>query len=218
MKHGYTNRTDRQGATVRKVYDGPDAAQRQARERLALEALRGRFPVPRITGTGPGWLATEFVAGAHGQDLIDAGQAASVLAGCGRVLRQLHSLDPRLIAPGATGDVVIQHGDFGPNNLLFGAEDGRVMAALDWEFSGVGEAITDIAWCEWIVRMHHPESVYELPAFFDAYGSKPSWTSRQDEMVRRCRWLEDFTTQWDPAGPAAAVWRDRIRTVQHWEE
>jgi hypothetical protein len=167
VRHGYTNRTDRQGNFVRKAYAGPDAELRQTTEHHALDALRGQFPVPLVTATGAGWLETRLVDGIHGQDLIDAGHVAAV---------------------------------------------------LDWEFSGVGEAITDIAWCEWIVRMHHPAAVAELSAFFAAYGAKPPWRLRQDAMARRCRWLEDFTNRWDPNGSAVALWQQRTRTVESWHE
>jgi aminoglycoside phosphotransferase (APT) family kinase protein len=114
-------------------------------------------------------------------------------------------------------DVIIQHGDFGPNNLIFDPGSLRVAAVLDWEFSGVGPAITDIAWCEWIVRMHHPHAVNDLSVFFDAYGVRPAWSERQREMVRRCTWFEHFCRRWD-AQDAAAVWRDRTAIVADWAE
>ncbi|MFC6705201.1 phosphotransferase family protein [Flexivirga alba] len=218
MRHGYTNRTDRQGNFVRKAYAGPDAELRQTTEHHALDALRGQFPVPLVTATCAGWLETRFVDGVHGQDLIDAGHARSVLSECGRVLRQLHALDPRQLDLAVTAGDVVQHGDFGPNNLLFDGDSGHVAAVLDWEFSGVGEAIMDIAWCEWIVRMHHPAAVAELSAFFAAYGAKPPWRLRQNAMARRCRWLEDFTNRWDPNGSAVALWQQRTRTVESWHE
>lgn len=54
---------------------------------------------------------------------------------------------------------VIQHGDFGPNNLLLADRGKVVVAVLDCEFSRPGPPIADTAWCEWIVRMHHPGAV-----------------------------------------------------------
>lgn len=218
VKHGYTNRTDRQGAIVRKTYDGPDADLRQAAEHRAFDRLQGQFPVPRVTAAGSGWLATSFVDGVHGQDLLETGEARSVLAECGRVLRRLHALDPRILDPAAADDLVVRHGDFGPNNVLFDARARQVVAVLDWEFSGVGDAMTDIAWCEWIIRMHHPGAVDELSAYFAAYGVTPSWTLRQDAMVRRCRWLESFTDRWNPKGPGVALWQQRTRLVESWVE
>lgn len=218
VKHGYTNRTERHGSAVRKTYAGPDADLRQAAEHHALVTLRGRIPVPPLTATGPDWLETGFVDAVHGQDLIDTGRARSVLTECGQVLRRLHRLDPRLLDPAASADQVLVHGDFGPNNLLFDRNANHVLAVVDWEFSGVGDAITDIAWCEWIVRMHHRDAASELPAFFDAYGAKPPWSLRLDAMVHRCRWLEDFTNRWEPDGPGVALWQQRARTVESWEE
>lgn len=216
MRHGYTNQTVCRGATVRKVYVGPNAASRQAAEYRALTSLRHRFPVPRVTASGPGWLSTGFVDGAHGQDLIEAGNARMVLAECGRALHQLHALDARALDPSATDSAIIQHGDFGPNNVLFDTGNGRAAAVLDWEFSTTGDAITDLAWCEWIVRIHHHGAIPELTAFFDSYGSTPPWKSRQEEMVRRCRRLEQFTRRWDPTGPGVALWRQRTPAVEAW--
>jgi aminoglycoside phosphotransferase (APT) family kinase protein len=105
-----------------------------------------------------------------GQDLIEQGRAHDVLAGCGTLLRHLHDLDPAILGAGPAEGGVIRHGDFGPNNLLFDLGTLAVTAVLDWKFSGIGEAIEDIAWCEWIVRMHHPHALSAMPAFFDAYG------------------------------------------------
>lgn len=200
------------------MYAGPDAELRQAAEHRALTLLQSRFPVPHIASTGRGWVATEYVDGVHGQDLVTTGHARSVLAECGRLLRQLHSFDPRLLNPAAAEGSVIQHGDFGPNNLLFDSGADRAVAVLDWEFSGTGPAITDLAWCEWIIRMHHPDAIAELSAFFAAYGSKPPWSERHDEMVRRCRSLEEFTRRWVPAGPGITQWQERTRTVEAWRE
>lgn len=224
MKHGYTNSTDHHGAVVRKEYRGPDAELRQDAEVRALTTLRTHLAVPEIVSTGEGWLETEFVVGSHGQDLLDAGHAEAVLRECGRVLRRLYHLDPTLLDPAAGKNDVIQHGDFGPNNVLFAtgsnaAPSGdclRAIAVLDWEFSGVGDPIVDVAWCEWIVRMHHPDAVGHLGAFFEAYGSTPSWSDRQAEMVRRCRELTEFTRRWDPNGPAVDTWLRRTSTVESW--
>ena len=86
----------------------------------------------------------------------------------------------------------------------------------DWEFSGTGPAVADIAWCEWIVRMHHPTSVASLTAFVDAYGEHPPFAERQRVMVERCRWLEAFSRRRDPHGDSVRVWRQRTRATATW--
>jgi aminoglycoside phosphotransferase (APT) family kinase protein len=185
-------------------------------EYRALTSLAGRFPVPEVVSQEPGVLVTGFVDGRHGQDLIDLGYARQVLQECGRVLRQLHSLDARLLDQHAAGDTVIQHGDFGPNNVLLNIGPLQVAAVLDWEFSRAGHAITDVAWCEWIVRMHHPDAVGALGDFFNAYGAEPAWHERQEEMLRRCRVLGEFSRRWDPEGNGVRVWQERAEIVSAW--
>lgn len=213
VRHGYTNDTERIAEVVRKCYQGPESVQRAHAERVALSALEGSLPVPRLIGTAGAVMTTAFVDGAHGQDLIEAGHARQVLAECGNVLRRLHSLDPTVIeAPLRSGSVIV-HGDFGPNNVLFADAGRSVVAVLDWEFCHVGPAVDDVAWCEWIVRMHHPAAVDQLAVFFDAYGDCPTWADRQSEMLRRCVELEDFARRWDPDGSAVSVWRQRAEVV-----
>lgn len=215
MRHGYTNLTERRDGVVRKTYSGPDAHQRHLAELRALTRLHHVMPVPAVLSDEPGVLTTAYLAGEHGQDLIDAGRAQDVLAGCGTVLRRLHELDPATLEPGA-GTGVIRHGDFGPNNVLFDPDTMTVTALLDWEFSGVGAAIEDIAWCEWIVRMHHPDAIGALPAFFDAYGAEPPWEQRQRAMLSRCRWLEAFCDRGDPHGAGARQWHLRAAATANW--
>ena len=103
LAHGYTNATVGDGVHVVKSYHGPDARARREREGAALRALHGRLPVPPVidavidSGDGgdgaegtdgadgaDGALTLGFVAGAHGQDLIDQGHADQVLAAYGR--------------------------------------------------------------------------------------------------------------------------------------
>src|SRR5690606_6609047 len=57
----------------------------------------------------------------------------------------------------------------GPNNLLVEPNGTAVITVADWEFTRVGDPIVDLAWCEWIVRTHHPDCAALLPAFFAAY-------------------------------------------------
>ena len=65
---------------------------------------------------------------------------------------------------------VLVHGDFGPQNMIFDVPTGTVAAVVDWELAQLGEPVTDLAWCEWIVRTHHPRLTAALPHLYDGYG------------------------------------------------
>jgi tRNA A-37 threonylcarbamoyl transferase component Bud32 len=191
---------------VLKTYAGPRAAERAEREYAALTALAGRVPVPAVVGRAPGALTLAFVPGEHGQDLIAAGRADGVLTACGGVLRRIH-------------DAGFGHGDFGPNNTLFDPDSLAVTAVLDWEFSSSGgvDPVADLAWCEWIVRMHHAGVTASIPLLYSAYGTSFSWRDRQSAMVERCAQLVGFTHEWEPDGPAEALWRYRLRVTAAWQ-
>ncbi|MFD2348933.1 hypothetical protein ACFSTC_05265 [Nonomuraea ferruginea] len=75
----------------------------------------------------------------------------------------------------------------------------------------------DLAWCEWIVRAHHPEHVPHLRHFFEAYGGPvPSWEERHAAMLNRCRNLLDFAARWEPGGEGEKLWRQRIDDTADW--
>jgi tRNA A-37 threonylcarbamoyl transferase component Bud32 len=205
LPHGYTNRTVGNGVVVVKTYAGPDAAARAAREYRALQAVRGRVPVPPVLDREPHALTLGFVAGRHGQDLITAGHAEPVLSTCGRILRDIHGAG-------------VGHGDFGPHNVLFDAVTYAAVAVLDWEFAAIPltDATADLAWCEWIVRTHHPPHAAALDALFDAYGTRPPWPLRHAAMMHRCRELLDFAHRREPGGAAERSWRRRIGVTARW--
>jgi tRNA A-37 threonylcarbamoyl transferase component Bud32 len=205
LPHGYTNHTRRDGAVVVKTYTGPDAAARLDREYRALQLVRGRVPVPPVLDRAPHALTLGFVAGRHGQDLIAAGAAEPVLAACGSVLRDIHGAG-------------VGHGDFGPQNLLLDAATYTATAVLDWEFAAIPRTddVVDLAWCEWIVRMHHPEHAGALDALFIHYGTRPPWRHRHRVMLDRCRELLDLAHRRDPDGPAERSWRRRIEITAGW--
>ncbi|WP_406633589.1 aminoglycoside phosphotransferase family protein [Amycolatopsis sp. WGS_07] len=214
LPHGYTNDTVTDGVVVTKTYAGPHARRRLAREKLVLTRLQGRVPVPPVLGGGGGALRLGFVGGAHGQDLIEAGHADSVLRACGSTLRRIHALGPRI----RVGRVLV-HGDFGPNNVLFDEATFAVTAVLDWEFAHLGDPLEDLAWCEWIVRMHHPDHVGRLEGFYATYGRPaPPWPMRQEAMLAKCQMLEDFCRQWEPGGDGERQWRDRAAVTAGWTE
>jgi aminoglycoside phosphotransferase len=212
LPHGYTNLTSVEDGVVVKTYAGPDADLRRDRERAALTRLAGLLPVPPLLAGDATSTRLGLLPGAHGQDLlhptVDEDTAAGVLATCGTTLRRLHDVVP--------GPLV--HGDYGPNNLLVDPETLVVTAVLDWEFSHVGDAIEDLAWCEWIVRTHHRDRVPLLDAFFSAYGEKnvPGWPARQSAMIARCRELIDFCQRWDPGGAGVTLWKRRLAETSTW--
>ena len=218
LHHGYTNDTRRlRAGVVEKKYAGSDAADRSAREYLCLSRLSDRLPVPRVIdrdASVPALTLAE-VQGTHGQDAIDAGNAAETLRLIGSLLRRLQGLDPASV-PGLTGvgDVIV-HGDFGPQNVLI--DDSRVSALLDWEFAHIGSAVEDLAWAEWIVRMHHPRDVGSLPELFRAAQAAPAWNDRQAAMVGRCR---ELLGRAERAGSDGAIdlWRRRTRRTERWRE
>lgn len=185
MPHGYTNQTTRDGLVVTKSYQGPEAARRCAREAAALSALAGRLPVPPVIDRGDTTLRLGFMLGVPGQELIDDGLAWQVLCACGQMLRRIHAIDPaEMHVLGRHDDsAVLVHGDYGPQNALLDAAAREVIAVVDWEWVHAGDPVEDVAWCEWIVRMHHREHVAALNSFFDAYGRRPAWPARQQARM-----------------------------------
>lgn len=139
------------GAVVEKSYEGPDAELRLRREHALLTRLQDRLPVPPVQGMTEARLTPGFVAGAHGQELLAAGQPEAVLASCGELLRNIHGTAPSVLPEDApSAEKVLVHGDFGPNNVLLDPATFEVTAVVDWEFAHLGDPIEDLAWCEWI--------------------------------------------------------------------
>jgi aminoglycoside phosphotransferase len=217
MVHGYTHRTTRNGSVITKAYRGPDAAARCAAETTMLRSLAGLLPVAPVVATGPAVLQTGLMPGIHGQDLIAAGLAGPVLAACGRMLRRIHRTPvPAPIARRAARGGVLVHGDYGPNNVLLDADASDVTAVLDWEWAHAGQPLEDLAWCEFIVRLHHPAEVAALDAFYAAYGSRPPWPEVHAVMVARCQWMLELCERWEPGGHRPAAWTERLATVRSW--
>jgi len=218
MAHGYSHRTTRAGSVITKAYQGPDASGCCARERATLTALAGLLPVPRVLSTGAVTLQTGLMPGVHGQDLIEAGLAGPVLAACGRVLRRIHQLPvPASLLDGAGNRATfLVHGDFGPNNVLLDDRAQAVTAVLDWEWAHAGDPVEDVAWCEFIVRLHHPAEVAALDGFYTGYGSRPPWPRVHEAMVSRCESMLALCRSWDAGGPRTEAWTDRLAVVRSW--
>jgi tRNA A-37 threonylcarbamoyl transferase component Bud32 len=217
LPNGYTNETSAEGSDrVRKVYTGSDAAERAATERACLTELRSVLPVPAIADSDGASIVMEFVPGRHGQELIDAGYGRAVMRSTGTVLRELQSVQANLLRSLTGSGPVLVHGDFGPQNMLFD-ERQQVTAVLDWEFAHRGNAIEDLAWAEWIVRMHHPAYADVVSELFAGYGHRPPWELRHRFMLARC---EDLMRRCLREGlhEAATMWAGRLKVTKRWAD
>jgi aminoglycoside phosphotransferase (APT) family kinase protein len=205
---------------VTKQYRGPEAATGCAREAAALAALAGLLPVPRVIAAGPAFLQTALAPGVHGQDLIVAGLAGRVLAACGRMLRQIHQLPvpAGLSANASSPGALLVHGDYGPNNVLLDPGANEVTAVLDWEWAHAGDPLEDLAWCEFILRLHHQDDVWALDDFYDSYGSRPAWPDLHDAIIDRCQSMLALCERWEPDGAGVASWTERTATVRTWTQ
>lgn len=190
LPFGFANATRRDGAAVVKEYVGNAAADRWATEAAALADVEGLLPVPRMLEAteNPPMLRLAYVEGSP----ASLNLTEDVLYRMGTLLRDFQS------AYCARTRLVRVHGDFGPNNILIGA-DGAIAAVIDWEWSRFGDPLTDAAWMEWALRIHYPGA--DPGPFYEGYGRTPSWAERHLSMVesvawRAQRWISDPGT-WD---------------------
>jgi Ser/Thr protein kinase RdoA (MazF antagonist) len=201
------------------VYEGRDAWIRLRREAACLLHVASVLPVPEVVDIDEHRAAVRlmWIVGTPGQSLMRSGSPRSVLAVTGALLRRLQDdASPVLnsILDGR-GSVAV-HGDFGPQNMLFGADD-ELVALLDWEFAHMGTAVEDLAWAGWIVRMHHADAVDALDELFVAYGTRPRWDVRRDAMLDHCERVRRRCESEGYVGPEATL-RSRINTTEKWSE
>jgi Ser/Thr protein kinase RdoA (MazF antagonist) len=177
----------------------------------AIRRTAGRVPAPSILDVDEAGCTVTLarLPGRHGQELILEGFGDRVLEVAGRTLRVLH----------ADSDEASTwtHGDYGPQNLLYDEATLDVTGVLDWEFARPGRPITDLAWAEWIVRMHHPHALSSLAYLFRGWGNEPSWSNRQAAMLETCR---RFLARAESMGdqPAAEVWSRRADITASWAQ
>ena len=206
-----------------KRYLGPDAAARQQTEVAALTELTGLVPVPPLLGQTEGEITLGLVAGQPGQDLLEIAPER-VLRSVGRLARRVAAVDISRLPglPAARFGTVLVHGDFGPQNMLFGDGDGdgaEPTALLDWELAHIGGPVEDLAWAEWIVRTHHAHLLAALPALFAGYGGRPPWPQRHAAMLEMCRWALDFGRRWPGAGTGVVqLWERRLAATAAYDE
>jgi hypothetical protein len=219
LPHGYTNLTRSADGKVEKTYVGPLRRQNCRRELACLVGLAGRLPVPAVVDQDLSVprLTLSLLPGRHGQDLIAEGCHSGVLRLTGDALVELQRVPSETI-PGLAGEgSVVVHGDFGPQNMLFDLSAHRVTGILDWEAAHIGNPVEDLAWTEWIVRMHHPQAIDSLDALFEAAQQRPPWAQRQDIMLLR---IEDLIRTCESAGMDRSVsdWHDRLRRTEAWTD
>lgn len=229
LPHGYTNLTTSDGTTVTKRFAGPQVSERIEREASVLRAIGSVVPVPAVKRVGEDHITMRHMPGTHGQALLTPETASSVLAACGRVLARIHAVPAGVLPFESTPDMaalgltVLVHGDFGPNNVLVDPATREVTAVLDWEWAHLGRPVEDLAWCEWIVRMHHPDCIDAIPHLYHGYGTQaPPWEQLRGAMLARIRELHDYcASETDPerlAGARAGVaeWRRRHAVTTNW--
>jgi aminoglycoside phosphotransferase len=220
LPHGYSNltRLDANGR-VEKVYVGPRRDERAACELACLTYLASVLPVPRVVAFDPDTPAITMTKtpGRHGQELIAEGHGRRVLELVGRAHRDLQEISVEEI-PGLSGDAgALVHGDFGAQNMLFDLGRNEVTAILDWELAQRADPIQDLAWAEWIVRMHHPRAIGDLDALFEGAGLQPSWADRHASMLGSCdRHLATCVAASDP--DAIDLWQERCHSTAAWTE
>lgn len=220
MPHGYTNATSTDGRRVVKRYLGPDAAERQSAETLALTRLAGRLPMPRLLAQTGGRIELGWIAGVPGQERLET-HPEQVLYVAGETARMLLGIAVDSVPglPHRAGGEVLVHGDFGPQNLLLDSDTGQPTAIVDWEFAHIGDRLTDIAWAEWILRTHHPHLLGALPSLYAGYQERPGWPERQAAMLARCAELLNFVRRWSaPDDAAVRQWQRRTAATAAFRE
>ncbi len=217
LPHGYTNFTRLTDGHVEKTYDGARRWANASRELACLAALADHLPVAEVIehDLSIPRLTLSLLPGRPGQDLLEEGHASQVLRLVGETLNRLQGIAPNTVHGLEQSGPVIVHGDFGPQNMLFDLGADRVTGVVDWESAHLGNPLDDLAWAEWVVRMHHPAAIDALDELFAAATQRPPWLDRQTAMVRQVR---DVLAYCETTGlpDSAFDWRDRLRRTEAW--
>ena len=218
LPYGYTNSTRVVPRNrIEKRYEGPERRTRARVELACLHALKEVLPVPPVVASdlSAPRLVTQLLGGRPAQELLGGRHDRIVLRLLGTTLRQIQALSTDAV-PGLLGaGHVIVHGDFGPQNLHLDLGRQQVSGIFDWEWAHVGSPVEDLAWAEWIVRIHHPHAISSLEDFFDAANLHPPWPERHASMVARCRTF----LQWSTAAhntDAVSTWQKRLALTEAW--
>lgn len=215
LKHGYTNRTTREGNMVLKIYHGPGSPHRWTTESTLLSYLEGKLPVPKLVNPNRlGGIQTAWVNGSHAQDILEESsqetKIGQVMIILGQVLKQLQAINSEALRGKIPGDgTCLVHGDFGPQNLLLDSSAQQAVALMDWEWAHLGNPIEDVAWMEWSIRMHHQKQLRFLPLFYEHYGQLPTWEARHEAMIQQCQRHIEFARLLGNR-KAIQIWHNRL--------
>lgn len=184
LPYGWSNGVWRVGSEAVKRYLGANSA--ADLEAALLRALQSALPVPAVIAVSARELHMQFVPGINGQPALEGAsesEARNMFAILGRLLARIHDLGAALSVelPGQGRSLV--HGDFSWPNTIFSEDRSELRALVDWERAHLGDAVEDLAWFEWNVRKWWSPRLYGMTDFFEAYGNRPDWSSRQQTML-----------------------------------
>ena len=162
-------------------------------------------------------IRTRYIAGRHAQDiLVEHNDTVPLILG--KLARTVQSARIDTIGQRKRKlSQVLVHGDFGPQNLLFAHGTFSAPYLVDWEWAHFGDPFEDVAWAEWIIRMHYAADPQMIAALYQGFGLVPAWETRHALMLRQCQRILDFARR-DANAPAIAMWVDRAEQVKSWDE
>ena len=89
---------------------------------------------------------------------------------------------------------------------------------MAWEWAHAEGSVEDLAWCEWIIRMHHPGQTGSIGELFDGYGDRPAWPARHQAMMINCQYHLRRSKQQEPGGAGALRWQSFLSITRGWSE
>lgn len=219
LPYGYTNSTRLENRIVVKTYSGADSQSRFLTELVMYQQLQNMPFMPELVGYDKDALtiSMRYVESRHAQDLLEE-YCDIVLFSLGKLARELQlvKIDTIVESKRNAPDVLV-HGDFGPQNLLFAPESFSEPYLVDWEWAHFGDRFEDIAWAEWIIRMHYDSNQQMIASLYKGFGIVPLWEARRELMIRKCEKILDFAKR-DDNTQAISTWIDRVAQVKSFKE
>lgn len=126
-------------------------------------------------------------------------------------------LDEALATPLLQRGVALVHGDFGFHNTLWSDknEAARIVGLFDWEWSGWGNPLTDLAWLWWTLCFRRAP-VTMMEAVLDEYGRDEvrafGWSETCVHLLV-CAQMAQIVLRTVIDSPQRAEWLRRIRGV-----